>query len=140
VRQVLAAIATRTPDARLRLLIELRVLSALGIGPELRHCVRCGGDLDGAAAIGFHVAEGGPLCARCAAASPGEALLPIHLGTLRALEQGLHLPLDRLDRLALGAQARREAEAVLGRFQRFHAGVELRSERFLASILSTAAA
>ena len=139
VRGALHAIATRVPDARLRVLLELRVLAALGIGPELRHCVRCAGALEGAA-VGFHVPEGGALCARCAAACPGESLLPVHLGTLRALEQGLRLPLERLERLALGVQARREAELLLGRFQRFHAGIELRSERFLASVLAAAAA
>ena len=40
-----------------------------------------------------------------------DAELKAHLGTLRALEQGLRLPLDRLDRLVLGAQAIAEARA-----------------------------
>jgi DNA repair protein RecO (recombination protein O) len=133
----LRAISARPPDARLRVLLELRVLAALGLGPELARCVRCGGALDAAAPVAFHVAEGGPLCGRCAEAGAAEALVPVHLGTLRALDQGLRLPLERLERLALGVQAQREAETLLGRFQRFHAGVELRSERFLTAILST---
>jgi hypothetical protein len=90
-----------------------------------------------AAQVGFHVAEGGPLCGGCA--RPGDPLLPAHLGTLRALEQGLALPLDRVERLAFGTRTLDEAHALLARFQRFHAGVELRSEAFLDRTLAASA-
>jgi DNA repair protein RecO (recombination protein O) len=134
----LRAVATHEPDARLRVLLVLRVLAALGLRPELRRCVRCGRDVeagrDAPAALSFHVAEGGPLCRACADGADG--VVAVHLGTLRALEQGLRLPLDRLDRLALGAQATGEASALLARFLRFHVGFELRSEPFLDAVLS----
>jgi hypothetical protein len=74
------------------------------------------------------------LCRSCAAGADG--VVAVHLGTLRALEQGLRLPLDRLDRLALGAQATGEASALHSRFLRFHVGFELRSEPFLDAVLS----
>jgi DNA repair protein RecO (recombination protein O) len=119
-------------------LLVLRVLAALGLRPELRRCVRCGRDVeagrDAPAALSFHVAEGGPLCRACAGGADG--VVAVHLGTLRALEQGLRLPQDRLDRLALGAQATAEASALLSRFLRFHVGFELRSEPFLDAVLS----
>lgn len=133
-------VAAREPDARLRALLELRVLAALGLRPELRRCVRCGREIDVAAltarsaALSFHVAEGGPLCRSCT--SGPEGVVAVHLGTLRALEQGLRLPLDRLDRLALGAQAIAEAQTLLSRFLRFHVGFEVRSERFLDTVLA----
>jgi DNA repair protein RecO (recombination protein O) len=133
----LRAVAARDPDARLRVLLVLRVLAALGLRPELRRCVRCGRDVEvgrDASALSFHVAEGGPLCQACAGGADG--VVAVHLGTLRALEQGLRLPLDHLDRLALGAQATSEASALLSRFLRFHVGFELRSERFLDAVLS----
>ncbi|MCU0668458.1 MAG: DNA repair protein RecO [Myxococcota bacterium] len=129
--------ACRDPDLRLRALLELRVLAALGLRPELRRCVRCGRDVEIGAtsgAVAFHVAEGGPLCPRCV--HPADAVLPLQRGTLRALEQGLRLPFDRLDRLALGAQPTAEAHALLARFLRFHVGFELKSERFLDSFLA----
>ena len=44
------------------------------------------------AAVAFHVAEGGPLCPRCVPAEPTPRCR-VQLGTLRALEQGLRLPL-----------------------------------------------
>ena len=125
------------PDAALRVLLELRALDALGLRPELRHCVRCGTAPEPARPVGFHVGEGGVMCARCGARVEG--LLPVHLGTLRALEQGLHFDLERLDRLAFGHQALVEADTLLARFHRFHVGLELRSEDFARELLHTTA-
>jgi len=62
-------------------------------------------------------------------------LLPVHLGTLRALEQGLRLGVERADRLSLSPRALDEARRVVGRFERFHVGVELRSLRFLERVM-----
>jgi len=138
--------ASREPlDARLRILLELRALDALGLRPELARCVRCGGALEprrpagGArgSAAGFHVGEGGAVCGGCAADDPG--ILPVQLGTLRGLERALRLDPDRQGRLVLGARALAEAHALLARFQRFHVGVELRSERVLDELLAAAA-
>ena len=132
-RFALAALETleRAPvDARLRTLLELRALDALGLRPELRRCVRCGAEAVGRAGrVRFHVADGGPVCERCA--PEGEGCVPVALGTLRALEQGLRFELADLHRLALGPAALGEARALIGRFERFHVGVELRSQRFL---------
>jgi DNA repair protein RecO (recombination protein O) len=129
----LAALTATAPDARLRTLLELRALDALGLRPELRRCVRCGGAPEAGGAVSFHVAEGGPVCAACGTRLEG--LLRVQLGTLRALEQGLRFELARLDRLVLGPRTLAEAGILLGRFQRFHLGVELKSERFLDSML-----
>jgi len=124
------------PDRRLRCLLELRALSALGLRPELRRCVRCGKPAGAAAAytVGFHVGEGGPVCPACA--GPGLPLLPVHLGTLRSLERSLEFDLDRLGRIALGGVALEEARALISRFLRFHVGLDLRSERFLDAQLT----
>ncbi len=122
----------RAPDLRLRILLEVRALDALGIGPELRHCVRCGeelSDADGSGPVGFHIAEGGPCCARCV--PQGHPLLPVHRGTLRTLERSRALSADQLARLALGGSALAEAHALVTRFLRFHVGLDLRSVSFL---------
>ena len=124
----LRALETAEPDRRLRWLVELRALDALGLRPELRHCVRCGRPPGERA--GFLVADGGVVCAQHAAERQA-GVVPVHLGTLRALEQALELDWSRLGRLTLGREALAEAEALLFRFQRFHVGIELRSERFL---------
>lgn len=124
----LAAVAAAEPDVRLRVLLGLRVLDALGLRPELARCVRCGRGEP----AGFHVAEGGVLCGRCAARSPG--LLAVRRGTLRALEQALVLDVARLARLALPGPALAEAAWLVARFERFHVGLELRSEAVLDAL------
>jgi DNA repair protein RecO (recombination protein O) len=129
----LRAAATREPDARLRTFLELRSLDALGLRPELARCVRCGQGLAGARQVDFHVGDGGTLCARCG--DTGEALLRVHAGTLRALEGALRFDFEHLDRLVLGREALAEGRQLVGRFQRFHVGVDLRSERFLEDAL-----
>jgi recombinational DNA repair protein (RecF pathway) len=96
----LRLVASRDPDPRLRALIELRVLAALGLRPELRRCVRCTRDVGASAdrlraapTLLFHVGEGGPVCPACTRA--GESGAVLHRGTVRAREQGLELPMDR---------------------------------------------
>jgi DNA repair protein RecO (recombination protein O) len=133
---VLAALNTvgrQVPDARLRALLELRALDALGLCPELERCVRCGRRPHPGVVLGFHVSDGGPVCAACGARLQG--LLPVHPGTLRALQQGLRFDLDQLERLVLPPGTLAEARQLLARFQRFHVGMELRSEAFLERVL-----
>lgn len=126
----LSLLSQRPVDGGLRLLLELRALDALGLRPELARCVRCGGEaLVRGPATHFHVGDGGVVCAACT--REGEGLLRIHPGTLRALDQSLRFELHQLHRLSLGAEALGEARLLLGRFERFHVGVELRSRRFL---------
>jgi DNA repair protein RecO (recombination protein O) len=129
----LRMVAERVPDLRLRTLIELRALDALGLRPEFSRCVRCGSAPAGRGPVGFHVADGGVVCDRCCAQLDG--ILRVQLGTVRALERGLHLDLERLDRLAMGRVSLAEARQLLGRFQRFHLGVELRSGPYLDRVL-----
>ncbi len=129
----LRLVSTQSPDARLRTLLELRMLEALGLRPELRCCVRCGEVAGRDGRVDFHVAEGGPLCGACALRADG--LLRLHVGTLRALEQGLRLGMDQLDRLVLGPATLAEARSLVSRFQRFHLGIAPRSQAFLDSVL-----
>jgi DNA repair protein RecO (recombination protein O) len=134
----LRMVAERAPDLRLRTLIELRALDALGLRPEFSRCVRCGSAPAGRSPIGFHVAEGGVVCDPCCAQIDG--IQRVHPGTLRTLEQGLRLDFDRLDRLAMSGPSLAEAHQLLTRFQRFHLGVELRSGPYLDRVLRSPAA
>lgn len=133
VMEALQWVEARSPDLAQRTILELRVLDALGLRPELRDCVRCNREVMGEGEIAFHVAEGGPLCGSCECSH--DSPLGVHLGTLRALEQGLRLDLDLIDRLVLGPRALEEARRIVTRFQHFHVGVSLQSERFLDRLL-----
>ncbi|HJO22540.1 MAG: DNA repair protein RecO [Myxococcota bacterium] len=126
----LELISERPVDGCLRTLLELRALDALGLRPEFSRCVRCGRPAvaAGAAAL-FHVADGGTVCASCT--REGDGCLRVHAGTLRALEQGMRFDLSQLHRLVLPQELLSEARLLIGRFERFHVGVELRSRRFL---------
>jgi DNA repair protein RecO (recombination protein O) len=128
-------LAARAPDAKVRTFLELRALDALGLRPELSRCVRCGREPEAGDEVDFDVPDGGPVCGACAPRRSG--LLRLHRGTLRALEQGLAWELDRLDRLVLSPSALAEARRLVSRFQRFHVGVELASERFLREMLAS---
>jgi len=126
------------PTVRMRVLLELRALEALGLRPALLGCVRCTRELrtkEGARSfagpVPFSIAEGGPVCGRCAIEAPLGASLPIHVGTLRALDRALDFPLAQMGRIALGGDALAEAQRLVSRFLGFHVGVELRSRRIL---------
>ena len=125
------------PTATLRLLLELRGFDALGLRPELGRCVRCGRVPSEAVApdhrVNFHVPDGGIVCAACALRLDG--LLPVEFGTLRILESGLASPAESLAEIRLDARALAQAARLVFRFQRFHVGIELRSERFLEATL-----
>jgi DNA repair protein RecO (recombination protein O) len=130
----LRALERAQPDQRLRLLLELRTFAALGLQPELRRCVGCGCTPEDAL-LSFSIADGGVMCGACSMRHDG--LLEVHLGTLRALERSLDFPLDQLDRLSLPPQALAEAGRLIGRFQRFHVGIELRSELLVNALIGS---
>jgi DNA repair protein RecO (recombination protein O) len=125
----LKVLSQRVPDPRLRILLELRALDALGLRPEFSRCVRCGSTSASRRARYFHVADGGVVCEDCAPGMSG--LFGVQPGTLRALEQGLRFELEQLDRLLMSGPSLAEAHQLLLRFQRFHLGMELRSGSFL---------
>lgn len=131
-----------TPTASLRLLLELRALDALGLRPELGRCVRCGRVAGDEIAhdhrVHFHVPDGGIVCTACSLRLDG--LVPVELGTLRSLDAGLTCPAEHVARVRLSEPMLEQAARLTFRFQRFHVGVELRSERFLDAVLPAAGA
>ena len=134
----LSLIEAAEPTPTLRVLLELRAYDALGLRPALGRCVRCGRvpseETRADHVVSFFVPDGGIVCTACGI--PLDGLIPLDMGTLRTLEHGLSVPLETLPRLALGRVALTQAERMLFRFQRFHVGVELRSDRFLGEMLS----
>jgi DNA repair protein RecO (recombination protein O) len=128
------------PDPTLRVLLELRALDALGLRPELGRCVRCGrvpgAEVDAEHSVSFFVPDGGIVCTACGLNLDG--LVPMELGTLRALREGLQIDAASLSSVQLSPGALAQSEHLTFRFQRFHVGVELRSERFLSQMLPAA--
>jgi DNA repair protein RecO (recombination protein O) len=139
-RESLALLESLRPNATLRLLLELRAFEALGLRPEFGRCVRCGRVPDERVSdrhpVHFHVADGGLVCAACGLRLDG--LIPVEFGTLRVLDAGLACPIDELSKIELPSHSMEEAARLVFRFQRFHVGIEMRSERFLEEILPIA--
>lgn len=133
----LSLLSSVGPDRVLRVLLELRALDALGIRPELGRCVRCGripsAQLSESHSVGFHVPDGGLVCSACGAGL--EDQVRVTLGTLRRLEAGLEAVPGALSEVGFDPRSLIEAERLVFRFQRFHVGLELRSERFLSEII-----
>ncbi|MGB0621039.1 MAG: DNA repair protein RecO [Myxococcota bacterium] len=133
----LRLVARVSPSSSLRVLLELRGLDALGLRPELGRCVRCGRVAGDEIAhdhrVHFHVPDGGIVCTACSLRLDG--LVPVELGTLRSLAAGLAVPADQVHRIVLSPRMLAQAARLVFRFQRFHVGVELRSERFLDEVL-----
>lgn len=130
-------LARRDPTPLLRILLELRALDALGLRPEFGRCVRCGrvagAEIAADHRVHFHVADGGIVCTACSRRLDG--LIPIDLGALRVLEAGLEADCEALAEISLEPRRLAQAARIVFRFQRFHVGVELRSERFLDETL-----
>jgi len=125
------AIAAHRPDPALLTILELRAARcARAAAPS------CGA-ASAAAASSPRVSgrlSTSPTAGRCAArgAAARSGVLPVHVGTLRSLARPPRSRSTRVSStgLILSARAVEEARSVVGRFQRFHVGVELRSQRF----------
>jgi DNA repair protein RecO (recombination protein O) len=137
----LGLLAVVAPTPSLRLMLELRGLDALGLRPELARCVRCGRvakhEIASDHVVHFHVADGGIVCTPCSLRLDG--LVPVELGTLRSLAAGLDSDVEGLAQLSLPSRTLAQAARLVFRFQRYHVGVELRSERFLDETLPVVA-
>lgn len=110
---------------------ELAALSAAGFQPRLDACARCGEPL-GEGVVTFALADGGPLCDRCAPqAGPGR--LPLSAAGLAALRRlqagGLAAGEGPLE----GAAGRESREA-LERFLTHTVGHRLQARRFLDEV------
>ena len=105
----------------------LRLLAAHGTAPEITICLECGEALAGDAA--FLPAQGGFVCRRCSPGSGGHVTISgAALGALRGL---LTLPPERLNRITLQAEVRRQVSQVVRKHVDYHVGETLRSQKFL---------
>jgi DNA repair protein RecO (recombination protein O) len=70
--ETLTALAERDRPVRVETLrvFELALLDALGLGPELEHCLSCGRDDLAEAGTRFDVARGGVVCGHCHGVGP----------------------------------------------------------------------
>jgi len=115
---------------------ELRLLDLLGLRPRLDECAVCSGALTGSpGGIAFHAAEGGLLCAACAArrSSPALTVGPATLALLAAWQRETTPTLVRRTRHTPRQTA--EADELLRRFLEHHLDIPLAGRYALRDIL-----
>jgi len=122
---------------------EIRLLTSMGLSPQLDSCVACSADVGDvkATSVRFSVARGGILCSECdselsAHTTTGENYsISISRGTLELMKRMQRTPLELIPRLRILEHSRLELRKLLRSFISFHLDSgRLRSLDFLASI------
>lgn len=101
------------------LLFQLHLLSLLGFHLNLSSCCQCGEVVTPARSYRFFPPQNGVICSRCAVATtPEQNHLPLSLGTIKLLEKGRQLSMDKWSRLHFSKQSLQESVSF---FQSHHA-------------------
>jgi DNA repair protein RecO (recombination protein O) len=109
---------------------ELKLLDALGLGPELGECVSCTSEINDARCM--DVPEGGVVCEVCSGTA--DISHTVSQGTVNFFKKIRSVPISRTAQIKLGGSMETEAEAVLGDFVRYHVGGNIRSLEFIREL------
>lgn len=107
-------------------IFEAKMLSVAGIRPELNRCQNCK-RTEGL--FVFSVREGGLLCAKCKTIDPYH--FPLSETAVKLLRLFVQIDLNRLGKVSLKPETKRELETVLSAYFEEYSGVKLKSKRFL---------
>ncbi len=123
----LEMLASGASAKRVTRIFEIKLLSFLGISPQLGECVKCGKkDLSDS---GFDIVAGGILCRECVAGNRG--LLKLSKGTQNFIRKIQDSEMKRTCMIKVSREVGSEVETLLKRFMRFYIGRPLRSIAFL---------
>ena len=116
---------------------EIKFLDCAGYGPELSRCVHCGLGVNGAATekfgIAFSVRYGGVLCGDCK--NRDGAAFTIAPGSCELLKMLRKSEWERFNRIRASTRNHKELKRALGSFIEYHTERNLKSLRFIESIL-----
>jgi DNA repair protein RecO (recombination protein O) len=126
----LQALAAGTDPEMVFWAFTLRLLETQGSAPVTECCVHCGGKVT--AEVCHLPADGGFVCRECSPRSNGR--VQVSGGAVGALRGLTALPFDRLERLSLDADVRREVGRVIRAHLSYHVTDELRSLKFLDKV------
>jgi DNA repair protein RecO (recombination protein O) len=108
-------------------IVETKSLQLQGVEPILSHCVRCGRQ-----ERSYHVislAEGGVICSNCAIFDKSGIIIDEKTWKLLILFR--QVDLSRLGNVSIRPHVRQELQQILWYFIEQHAGIHIRSRRFL---------
>ena len=116
---------------------EIKFLDCAGYGPELSRCVHCGSTLNDAATerfgIAFSVRYGGVFCGDCQ--NRDGAALTIASGSCELLKMLRRSEWERFNRIRASSRNHQELKRVLGNFIEHYTERNLKSLRFIESVL-----
>lgn len=119
----------------LTFIYEMKMLSVIGIAPELSQCSCCGAS---EGKFAFSVREGGFICHRCFHRDPH--LLKVSEGTLKLLRIFFFYDLHKIGNISVKETTRKEIRKVLDAYYETYSGIVLKSKRFLNQMGSLRAA
>lgn len=112
-------------------IFELKILSILGIAPELSRCVSCG-KVEG----NFHFStnEGGIICHRCV--DRDRYALPISVGAAKIMRMLFLIDVNRLGNISISEQTKHEIRELIDHYYEKNSGIYLKSKKFLKQMES----
>jgi DNA repair protein RecO (recombination protein O) len=123
-----------TPS-RLSVLFQMRLMAVSGFSPNLCRCACCRTHVDGmpGVTIGFDLAKGGLVCARCGADTIDRRII-LSKGAVKQLHWLKTMPFARAGCVRFTAQSLAESLHFLETFVPYHLGKQPRSLAFLKQV------
>lgn len=126
VRKSLAYINEGIDPAIVTNIFEMKMLTQVGLRPELSSCAVCG-ETEGQ--FGFSIRENGLICHRCF--EKDRYYLPLSPAAIRLLRLFYFFDLDRLGSIDVKESTKKELRAAISMYYDEYAGLFLKSRRFL---------
>lgn len=107
-------------------IFEMKMLTVLGLHPQLDRCVVCG-NKEGT--FHFSIREGGFLCHQCF--DTDRYRIPISQMTVKLLRLFYYFDLNRLGNISVKPETKKELKVVIDAYYQEFSGISLKSKRFL---------
>ena len=124
-------LSTDASPKRVARIFEIKLLSILGLMPELTLCCECGRGLKNER-IRFSLSRGGVLCESCSQKDRGAR--PALAGTINFISHIANVPFDRIKHVKVSKMVGSEVEKFLTGFINYHLDVRLKTKEFMAKI------
>ena len=129
--QTMRALASeKIPNALVRCVYELKIISINGEAPQVFECVRCGDKGKGKA---FSAKKGGLVCQECS--ENGEGAVPLLSSSLYALQYIVSSPVEKLYTFAVSEEVLEQLEMVMEKYSAIHIDKTFKSLEILRAIL-----
>lgn len=122
----LQKIASGTDPEMITQIVQMQLLAAFGVEPELRHCVICGQDQG---EFDYSIKNGGILCKKHFYTDPGRMhLKPKEVAVLRTI---FLLPFERLGSIKINNSTKKATRKAIDRIYQDTIDINLKTKKFL---------